>query len=390
MHISLLGAATSLLCVSASAFTPASTSGTDKLNDHGMTKLKTYLHKNRGQNSCNLDNAVKRQEWSSLSKSNKKKYTDAVLCLQSRPARSGSIAPGAKSRYDDFLATHINQTLTIHGTGNFLSWHRYYVYTFEEALRNECGYKGYIPYANWGKYAEDLLNSPIFDGSDYSISGNGEYRNHTGASIPSVATPFIQLPAGSGGGCVTSGPFKNMTVNLGPLAPVFDDITPNPRPDGLGYNPRCLRRDIGVYAASIASTDANSTDLIRENNYIGDFQTTMQGDFPAGLLGVHTAGHFFAGGDPGADIFSSPGDPWFWLHHAQIDRTWWIWQNQDPASRSSVNGNNSLAGTITLNNSPPSRNTRLDDVIDLGVNAESILIRDALSTTAGPFCYVYV
>lgn len=235
---------------------------------------------------------------SSLSKSNRKKYTDAVLCLQSKPARSGSIAPGAKSRYDDFLATHINQTLTIHGTGNFLSWHRYYVYTFEEALRNECGYKGYIPYANWGKYAEDLLNSPIFDGSDYSISGNGEYRNHTGASIPSAATPFIQLPAGSGGGCVTTGPFKNMTVNLGPLAPVFDDITPNPRPDGLGYNPRCLRRDIGVYAASIASTDANSTDLIRENTYIGDFQTTMQGDFAGGLLGVHTAGHFWAGGDP--------------------------------------------------------------------------------------------
>jgi tyrosinase len=96
-----------------------------------------------------------------------------------------------------------------------------------------------------------------------------------------------------------------------------------------------------------------------------------------------------AGGDPGADIFSSPGDVWFWLHHAQIDRTWWIWQNQDPASRS-PKGNNSLAGTITLNNSPPSRNTRLDDVIDLGVNAKSILIEDALSTTAGPFCYVYV
>jgi tyrosinase len=183
--------------------------------------------------------------------------------------------------------------LTIHGTGNFLSWHRYYIYTFEEALRDECGYKGYLPYANWGRYAEDLLNSPIFDGSAYSISGNGEYRNHTGASIPSAALPLIQLPAGSGGGCITTGPFKNMTVNLGPVAPVFSDVPPNPQPDGLGYNPRCLRRDIGVYAASIASTDANSTDLIRQNSYIGDFQTVMQGDFAAGLLGVHTAGHFW-------------------------------------------------------------------------------------------------
>jgi len=63
MHFSLLATTVSLLCASATAFTPASTSGTDKLNDHGMTKLKTYLHKNRGQDTCNLDTAVKRQEW---------------------------------------------------------------------------------------------------------------------------------------------------------------------------------------------------------------------------------------------------------------------------------------------------------------------------------------
>jgi hypothetical protein len=63
MHISLLGATLSLLCASATAFTPASTSGTDKLNDHGMTKLKTYLHKHRGENTCSLETAVKRQEW---------------------------------------------------------------------------------------------------------------------------------------------------------------------------------------------------------------------------------------------------------------------------------------------------------------------------------------
>lgn len=29
--------------------------------------------------------------------------------------------------------------------GNFASWHRYYTWAFEEALRNECGYKGAQP-----------------------------------------------------------------------------------------------------------------------------------------------------------------------------------------------------------------------------------------------------
>lgn len=45
-------------------------------------------------------------------------------------------------------------------TGNFLYWHRYFIHTFETALRDECGYDGYLPYWNWGKSALDLKNSP--------------------------------------------------------------------------------------------------------------------------------------------------------------------------------------------------------------------------------------
>lgn len=217
------------------------------------------------------------------------------------------------------------------------------------------------------------------------MSGNGEYKEYAGVYIPAITLPEIVLPPGVGGGCVTSGPFANMTVRLGPLSPVFTDVPANPSANGLGYNPRCLRRDIGAYAASIASTDQNTTDLITQNTDVGSFQTTMQGDFAAGLMGVHTAGHMWVGGDPGGDIFSSPGDPFFFLHHAQIDRTWWLWQNQNLAKRQ-----NAIAGTITLNNSPPSRNTTLDDIIDLGVNAPGIKISQAMSTLSGPFCYVYV
>jgi tyrosinase len=64
------------------------------------------------------------------------------------------LAPGAKSRYDDFVATHINQTRTIHFCGSFFPWHRYYIWAFESALRQECGYTGYLPYWNWGKSAK--------------------------------------------------------------------------------------------------------------------------------------------------------------------------------------------------------------------------------------------
>ena len=64
----------------------------------------------------------------------------------SKPSKLDQVKyPGAKSRYDDFVAVHINQTLSIHGTANFLGWHRYFVRTYELALKNECGYKGYQP-----------------------------------------------------------------------------------------------------------------------------------------------------------------------------------------------------------------------------------------------------
>jgi tyrosinase len=295
-------------------------------------------------------------------------------------------APGAKTRYDDFVAVHINQTISIHGTANFLSWHRWFVYTFEQALRNECGYKGWQPYWNWGRWANDPLNSPIFDGSDTSMSGNGAYAPHN--CTPALPTGLNCIPPGNGGGCIFSGPFANMSVNLGPVAPTLQVAGNPPAPSLLAYNPRCVRRDITNWVSTRWTTEKNTTDLITQSGDIGTFQNTMQGDFAKGFYGVHVGGHFTFAGDPGGDLFTSPGDPAFWLHHGQIDRVWWIWQNLDPAKRTHV-----IAGTLTVNNTPPSRNGTLDDIIDLEVNAAALKIKDVVSTVGiggGPQCYVYV
>ncbi|KAF2812886.1 uncharacterized protein BDZ99DRAFT_555871, partial [Mytilinidion resinicola] len=63
-----------------------------------------------------------------------------------------------------------------------------------------------------------------------------------------------------------------------------------------------------------------------------------------------------------------------------IDRVWWTWQNLDIEKEKDA-----ISGSLTVNNSPPSRNATLDDLIDLGVNAAPINIRDETSTIAGPF-----
>lgn len=42
-------------------------------------------------------------------------YIKAVQCIMSAPPQTPeSVAPGAKTRFDDFVAVHINETLAIH------------------------------------------------------------------------------------------------------------------------------------------------------------------------------------------------------------------------------------------------------------------------------------
>lgn len=68
-----------------------------------------------------------------------------MKCLQTKPSiLAAGVAPGSKSLYDDFEYVHINQTLIIHLTGNFFTWHRYFISIYEKKLQ-ECGYNGKEP-----------------------------------------------------------------------------------------------------------------------------------------------------------------------------------------------------------------------------------------------------
>jgi tyrosinase len=85
------------------------------------------------------------------------------------------------------------------------------------------------------------------------------------------------------------------------------------------------------------------------------------------------------------DFYTSPGDPYFWLHHAMIDRTWWIWQAQDLTNRQQV-----IAGGTTMFGG--GRKQSLEDNIDLevlNVDGKAYKIKELVSTVAGPLCYVY-
>jgi tyrosinase len=179
-----------------------------------------------------------------------------------------------------------------------------------------------------------------------------------------------------------------MTVYLGPVSPSVDPAPPaNPRTDGYGANPRCLRRDISNQLSSKYSRTQDITSLITASRTLATFQDVMQGvggGFGgAAGMGVHAAGHYTIAGDPGGDFYTSPNDPAFWVHHGMIDRTWSIWQTQDLAARTMI-----VAGGTSMMGG--GRQQSLDDVVDLGVVGDKVYkIRDLVSTVDGPFCYVY-
>jgi tyrosinase len=80
------------------------------------------------------------------------------------------------------------------------------------------------------------------------------------------------------------------------LAALGDTAPPkNPRTDGYGYNPRCIKRDISGYLVQRDSTPAKTAALITNSKTIATFQDTMQS-----FNGVHPAGHFTVSGDPGS------------------------------------------------------------------------------------------
>ncbi|CAF9937036.1 MAG: hypothetical protein HETSPECPRED_010536 [Heterodermia speciosa] len=290
---------------------------------------------NASQTGCTSANVAVRREWSTLPTKEKHSYINAVKCLRRLPPLNlPSLVPGVRSRFDDYQAVHINSTFIIHFNGRFLPWHRYFVSVYEQALRSQCNYTGYQPYWEWSTFANDPVASPLFDGSNTSISGNGAKVPHDDFSytIPYSGGLHNTCPAQDGGGCLTTGPFANLTVNLGPVNSNASLPGWVGSGTGLDYNPRCLTRDMGSYWSNYTGWD-NVTTLLEADDF-ATFATLL-------TQGVHRGGHFTIGG-LNNDLFTSPGDPAFFFHHAQIDRIWTLWQNLNLTKRGTE-----IAGTST-------------------------------------------
>ena len=235
-----------------------------------------------------------------------------------------------------------------------------------------------LRYWDWPLWASNLTGSPIFDGSAYSMSGDGA---HIANNSDIILGENVVLPHGNGGGCVTSGPFVNMTVPFRAFQ-FAEALTGTEPADRFDYTPRCLTRDLNTYIAE-RYTNQSDVDALLAIDTIADFQSVMSGTPGTYDLGSHGGGHYTMG-PVGADMFASPGDPAFYLHHGMIDRMWTLWQAADCKERQYA-----ISGTHTFLNVPPSANVTLSDTMNWGVLGPEMTVFEAMSVTAGPFCYTY-
>ncbi len=94
-------------------------------------------------------------------------------------------------------------------------------------------------------------------------------------------------------------------------------------------------------------------------------------------------------GDPGGDLFTSPADPAFWIHHGNMDRMCSLWQALDPVKRH-CDLDAGDYGHVTWANQPPTNFTKLRDMIDMGYAGASIAIGEVMDTLSGPLYYFYL
>ncbi|KAH9478235.1 Tyrosinase P [Psilocybe cubensis] len=346
---------------------------------------------------------LKRQEWRTLSDEHKSEYIRAVKCTRKLPKLSSYA--GVQSRFDDFQAVHIHTADSIHYTGHFLPWHRRFVTLFEQTLRRDCDYRGAIP----------IRTSPVFDPVT-GFGGDGVKGTYT---LPDNVTEESQIIRSTFVGCVMDGPFgynasdpESFVVHGGP---------------GKLVTTHCLVRGINDGFKQFLSADVVQNAL-RQQTY-EEFRLALEGndqhhrreesmDDSDLELSEHASGHLVVGGELG-NLYSSPGEPLFFLHHANLDRIWWNWQIMDPDQRLADMSGNVLSDDVEdapedglewedwiSGQLPEDHDDQYNGIdfgglnasstvtLDLGLRfgplGETIHIRDIMDITQFPSCYIYI
>jgi tyrosinase len=224
-----------------------------------------------------------------------------------------------------------------HGGAMFLPWHRAFLLRFENALREVSGKHITVPYWDWidpastrAVFADDFMGGDGNPSARYAVTTGpfrkGQWRLNVqpiGAEFGPSATPYLTRRFGSFPVEATLPTRADVTWLMG--RPSYDV-----KPFDAGSDPNVSFRNAmeGFWrAAGPARVTTGSASMVCGPDGV---MTTVSGEgmhnrvhgFVGGLIGVSTKGPTF-----GTMLLpTSPNDPVFFLHHANIDRLWAQWQ----------------------------------------------------------------
>ena len=256
-----------------------------------------------------------RKNQNALSADEKQRFASAVLALKNQvPSRMG-----LAGRYDDYVRMHLDSmasTATQPGWAHmgpaFLPWYRYFLYSFERDLQ-AINAAVTVPYWDWT--VDSSPQASIWDPD--LMGGNGRDTDAR----------------------VMTGPFAFDNGKW--IITVQDPSDASPGPDlrrrfpGVSALPTALQveaalAEVPYYVAPWRAFD----DLeAMQDPARPSFCNRMEGWYGPGS--IHNRVHLWVGGQLGdilgtMELMSSPNDPVFWLHHANIDRLWGEWQRRHP------------------------------------------------------------
>ncbi|KAI8611859.1 hypothetical protein BC830DRAFT_1245407 [Chytriomyces sp. MP71] len=219
-----------------------------------------------------------RYEWRDMTQQQQSAFINAIWKLKQAPSILGQ-----RNRYDDFSWIHDTYVQQIHHTAIFLPWHREFIRAFEKELQ-KLDSSVFLPYWDWGFNANNpFANTAIFGSGAYSFGTRGSPHN---PCVPDGA--FSSLPDNDGQ-CIARCYLNNVVL--------ADDTTLSP----------------AIYYSSNYDQLAWVIEAAHDNVH----------DYVGGQNGGGRAGDLYV-------VTRSTNDPLFYLNHANVDRLWWAWQQNNP------------------------------------------------------------
>jgi tyrosinase len=143
----------------------------------------------------------------------------------------------------------------------------------------------------------------------------------------------------------------------------------------------CMFRDVADgkddpnAVAMAPAYNKTNVERIQKEEYYSTFAQMLEG-------GPHGVIHASLGGE--MNPTTSPNEPLFFLHHPQIDRIWWQWQQKNITERRDQYFGDKL-DEYGFTEGPAS----LTDVLKMNGLAPDITVKDIMDTSDPRWCYKY-